>query len=186
MSLQTAYILTILLQTESGGGGGWWLFLLGLLALVGFLYWFRQASEEDLAERIYQERHYPLATAMPPGFMVGQTAVLPTTEPSHDHDAHDTVGGHEAEAHDEADDLTMVEGIGPKIAGLLQEAGIGSYEKLASSEADALRAILAAAGAQFQLADPTTWPQQAQLLADGETEKLVELQAQLKGGRQTN
>lgn len=180
MSLQPAYSLTIFLQIQAGNTAGWMLFLLGLFALVAFLLWFRQASEEDLTQRTYFERHHPTATAMPSGFTLSQTAVLPSdpSESAHDH-------GHHTH-HEVAEDLTKVEGIGPKIADLLQEAGISSYQKLAASEADLLRTLLDAAGPQFQLADPTTWPEQAQLLAAGKLEELEQLQAQLKGGRQVN
>ena len=90
MSLQPTYILTILYQTETGGSGGWWLFLIGLVALVGFLYWFRQVSEEDLEERTYLEENYPAATAMPAGFTLPETAVVPAAhDDHHDHHGHD-------------------------------------------------------------------------------------------------
>ena len=82
------------------------------------------------------------------------------------------------------DDLTKVEGIGPKISSLLQEAGIQTFAQLASSEADKLRQILAEAGARYKLADPTTWPEQAKLAAEGKWAELEVLQNKLDGGRQ--
>ena len=43
-----------------------------------------------------------------------------------------------------ADDLTRIEGIGPKISGLLQEAGISSFAQLAGTDMDRLQQIIAA------------------------------------------
>ncbi len=83
-----------------------------------------------------------------------------------------------------ADDLRKIEGIGPKIASLLVEAGIDTFAKLAATDADKIREILEAAGSRYKVHDPTTWPQQAALAAEGKWEALAELQDKLKGGRQ--
>ena len=81
------------------------------------------------------------------------------------------------------DDLTRIEGIGPKIAGLLQEAGITTFAQLAATDVEALRQILARAGRRFAMASPEAWPEQAELAAKGAWEALKALQDQLKGGR---
>ena len=78
-------------------------------------------------------------------------------------------------------DLTAIEGIGPKIVALLKKKGIDSYQALAMMETAKLEAILKQAG--LAMADPATWPKQAELLADGKMKELEELQHQLKGGR---
>ena len=78
-------------------------------------------------------------------------------------------------------DLKRVEGIGPKISGLLQAAGITSFAQLAATDASQLRRILREAG--ITIADPTTWPEQAALAASGKWDALAALQAGLKGGR---
>lgn len=80
-------------------------------------------------------------------------------------------------------DLKIVEGIGPKIEGLLQEAGINDWLSLAAASIDQLKEILTAAGDRYRLADPTTWPEQAQLAAEGEWDALKEYQDLLRGGR---
>ena len=80
-----------------------------------------------------------------------------------------------------ADDLEVIEGIGPKIAGVLKEAGITTFAELGASDASRLSEILH--DANLRLADPTTWPEQAQLAADGKWDELKELQDSLKGGR---
>ena len=81
------------------------------------------------------------------------------------------------------DDLKKVEGIGPKIAGLLNDAGILTYADLAATDVDKIRAILADAGNRYKSHDPTTWPQQAKMAADGEWEKLKIWQDELDGGK---
>ncbi len=80
------------------------------------------------------------------------------------------------------DDLKLIEGIGPKISGLLQEAGIMTFAHLAGTDVSRLKAIIAEAGLSA-LADPTTWPQQASLAATGQWDALEALQDALKGGR---
>ena len=83
----------------------------------------------------------------------------------------------------QGDDLTKVEGIGPKIAELLAADGIDSFAKLAKADADTLKGILEAAGSNFATHDPTTWPQQAGLVAEGKFDELKALQDELQGGR---
>ncbi len=82
------------------------------------------------------------------------------------------------------DDLTRIEGIGPKTATLLHEAGITSFDALADSTTEQLEAILDAGGARFNLAVPDTWPQQARLAAAADWAQLETLQKALTGGRE--
>jgi len=81
------------------------------------------------------------------------------------------------------DDLTLIEGIGPKIAELLHKAGIKTFAQLAVSHPQDIKAILENAGKRFQMHDPATWPQQSALARDGKTAELAILQDNLKGGR---
>ncbi len=83
-----------------------------------------------------------------------------------------------------ADDLKKIEGIGPKIEKLLNQAGIRTFRALASSSAERLREILRAAGKRFRLADPTTWPRQAKMAAEERWEELEDYQDALQGGRE--
>ena len=81
-------------------------------------------------------------------------------------------------------DLTVVEGIGPKIADLLQTTGgIKTWWELHRTDVAILRALLAGAGPRFQIHDPSSWPQQAGLLARGEWEDFKDLVADLQGSR---
>lgn len=83
-----------------------------------------------------------------------------------------------------ADDLTVLEGIGPKIAGVLSRAGILTFSQLAASEVPRLRQILEGADPRLlRLSDPATWPEQAGLAAAGQWHALKALQATLIGGR---
>jgi hypothetical protein len=81
------------------------------------------------------------------------------------------------------DDLTGIEGIGPKIAGLLAAHGIGSFSRLAKSRLEDLHRILEAGGPHFRLADPATWAEQAKLAAVSDWAGLRELQGRLRRGR---
>ena len=84
------------------------------------------------------------------------------------------------------DNLTKIEGIGPKVSALLSSAGLTSFESLGKSSYDQLKEILSQAGSRYAAMDPTTWPQQAELAAQGKWNELSELQDQLDGGRVTN
>jgi len=86
-------------------------------------------------------------------------------------------------AADKADDLTRIEGIGPKISEVLSNSGVDSFAKLAAMDAGAIKEILTAAGAQYNRADPTTWPRQAEYAAKGEWDALKKWQDELDGGR---
>ena len=81
-----------------------------------------------------------------------------------------------------ADDLTKIEGVGPKIAGVLAGAGIATYAQLGNTDVSKLREIMAGANLRVPH-DPTSWPQQAQLAAAGKWDELQALQDRLHGGR---
>ncbi len=80
------------------------------------------------------------------------------------------------------DDLTRIEGIGPKTSQILRDHGIVTFRELAGSPVDGLKEILAKA-AHGKLAHPDTWPEQAALAADLKWAELKVLQDRLKGGR---
>jgi predicted flap endonuclease-1-like 5' DNA nuclease len=81
------------------------------------------------------------------------------------------------------DNLVLIEGIGPKIAGLLIEARITTFQQLADTSVDVLKAILKEAGPRYRMADASTWPQQSQLAAEGKLDDLKKLQGELRGGK---
>ncbi len=79
--------------------------------------------------------------------------------------------------------LQKIEGIGPKIAGILNEHGIHTFADLAEATVEELQKYLEEAGPRYRLASPETWPAQARLAAEGKWLELDELQRKLKGGR---
>jgi len=81
------------------------------------------------------------------------------------------------------DDLTVIEGIGPKIQMLLNQYGIFSYRHLAEADVVRLKEILSTAGPQLAMHDPGTWPSQASLAANDQWDTLKSVQGFLKGGK---
>jgi len=81
------------------------------------------------------------------------------------------------------DDLTKIEGIGPKIAQLLNDAGIFTFDELSVASVSALNKVLDDAGPRFRMHDAGSWPKQAGLAADGNWDELKKLQDRLDGGR---
>ena len=81
------------------------------------------------------------------------------------------------------DDLTKIEGIGPKIKEILWGGGILSFEDLASSNFPTIKKLLDAAGPRFKMHDPGSWPRQSRLAADGKWDELKKLQDELDGGK---
>ncbi len=86
----------------------------------------------------------------------------------------------------ELDDLTVVEGIGPKIAELCQGIGITTWAELSVTEVSLLRTMLNDAGQRFKSHDPSTWPRQAGLLAAGAWAEFKTFTDELDGGRVVN
>ncbi|MGH9892638.1 MAG: DUF4332 domain-containing protein [bacterium] len=66
------------------------------------------------------------------------------------------------------DDLTRLDGIGPKISELLQQRGITTFTQLAETDVDRLRQILHEAN--LRMLDPRTWPEQARAAEAGNRE----------------
>ncbi len=82
------------------------------------------------------------------------------------------------------DDLKLIEGIGPKASEALIAGGITTFADMAAASPEKLKEILDASEGAFAGMDTTTWPEQAQLAADGKMDELKELQDKLKGGRE--
>jgi large subunit ribosomal protein L21 len=83
-----------------------------------------------------------------------------------------------AKATGKADDLKKIEGIGPKIAETLVAAGIATFADLANAKPAAISEMIAGVRGNHVT---DTWPQQAQLAADGNWDELKELQDRLDG-----
>ncbi|WP_449405540.1 50S ribosomal protein L27 [Mariniphaga sediminis] len=65
----------------------------------------------------------------------------------------------------DADDLKKLEGVGPKLEEILNEAGITTYAGLAATSLEKLKEILEGAGSRYASKDPAPWIEQAKELA---------------------
>jgi predicted flap endonuclease-1-like 5' DNA nuclease len=83
-----------------------------------------------------------------------------------------------------AERLERIEGIGPKVASLLKAAGIGTFAQLAEADVEQLSKIMQENRLNF--INPSTWPEQARLAADGRWQDLEALQIELKGGQRSD
>ncbi|MBN1658413.1 MAG: hypothetical protein JXA93_08440 [Anaerolineae bacterium] len=171
-----------LARAEEGGNPWWlWLIVFAVLALfVGFMlwWWLHEPEEEEVATvtRHHQETEETLAARAEALDL--EPVELEVVEPP--------IVQPEAAALDAVapDNLTIVEGIGPAIQKVLHAAGINTYRDLAAADPDRLRAILEEADSKLaRLFDPTTWPEQAQLAAEGNWEGLKALKDRLTAGR---
>ena len=79
------------------------------------------------------------------------------------------------------DDLTIIEGVGPKVSSILAESGITTFRELSQTDLSNLQRVLE--DARLSFLDPSSWAEQAQLAAEGKEEDLKQLQLKLKGGR---
>jgi predicted flap endonuclease-1-like 5' DNA nuclease len=81
-----------------------------------------------------------------------------------------------------ADDLEVIEGIGPKICGLFHAAGQKTFAQVSQMSIQQMSKILDDAGPRFKLANPETWAQQAKLAANNQWAELKHLQDNLTAG----
>ncbi|WP_425235816.1 30S ribosomal protein S2 [Ulvibacterium sp.] len=86
------------------------------------------------------------------------------------------------EKSEKGDDLTKIEGIGPKAAEAIINSGIVSFADLAKAKSDKIKEILTEASSRMAHLDPTSWPKQAKMAADGKWDELKEWQDKVKAG----
>ena len=79
-------------------------------------------------------------------------------------------------------DLTMIEGVGPKISEILSNGGLDTWAKVAAATPEQIKEILVAAGTRYQIHNPGTWPRQAELAVSGKWAALQKWQDELDGG----
>jgi|AntRauTorckE5430_2_1112549.scaffolds.fasta_scaffold03449_2 large subunit ribosomal protein L27 len=82
------------------------------------------------------------------------------------------------------DDLKMVEGIGPKIEGLLHDIDIKTWRELADAPEAKVQQMLDDAGPRYRIHSPSTWAKQAALAADAKWAELEKFQDELDGGKE--
>ncbi len=81
-------------------------------------------------------------------------------------------------------DLKIVEGIGPKIEALFNNAGIATWHELSQTSTDKLQSILDAGGENYAIHNPSTWAKQALLAYQGKWKELKDWQENLLGGKE--
>ena len=82
----------------------------------------------------------------------------------------------------QADDLTKIEGMGPKAAEALVNSGMETFAKLAKAKPEKIKEILTEANSRMSHLDTNSWPKQAKMAADGKWEELKEWQDNAKAG----
>lgn len=80
-------------------------------------------------------------------------------------------------------DLTLIEGIGPKIQEILNQSEIYTFAELSASSYDKIKKILLSAGPRFNIHNPKTWIDQASLAMGEKWDELRTLQNVLKKGK---
>ncbi|WP_136466507.1 hypothetical protein [Flagellimonas onchidii] len=80
-------------------------------------------------------------------------------------------------------DLTLVEGIGPKIQGLFHDHGIKTWKALSETSTIKCQEVLTSAGKRYRIHDPASWPMQAKMAYMGQWEELAKWQLKHKSGK---
>ncbi|KLT69125.1 MULTISPECIES: hypothetical protein [Flavobacterium] len=81
-------------------------------------------------------------------------------------------------------DLKVVEGIGPKIETLFNNAGIKTWQELSATTTEKLQSILDAAGENYAIHNPGSWAKQALLAYQGKWQELKDWQDSHIGGKE--
>ncbi len=81
------------------------------------------------------------------------------------------------------DDLTLIEGIGPKLASLFRDNGLETWSKVADASQQTLQQTVEKIGPRHHIHDPQTWPRQATMASKGEWKKLKAYQDSLTRGK---
>jgi predicted flap endonuclease-1-like 5' DNA nuclease len=197
-------VLSLALDQQQSAGAPWWIWAIPVLVtilLVAVLGW---AISSTLGSVSLNTFRWPAIGSAPEAvartsalraqaYVAAPPVTAPTMAPVAAHTeavatpapapvAHAVAPAPEQAHHaPHMDDLTVIEGIGPKIASVIQAAGITTLDKLAHANAQELSQILL--DNNLRLADCTTWPEQAKFAAAGDWEGLKQFQEHLKGGR---
>ena len=144
-------------NAQGGRGALWWIWLIIIIAIVIFLIWmiFKPSGTEKTKEEEKRTESKELKERTEEVIKKGE---------------------------DKEDDLKLIEGIGPKVSQILKEHGIKTFKDLSKKDPEDIKKLLESKGIRG-IVDPTTWPEQAKLAAEGKWEELKKLQKELKGGR---
>lgn len=169
---------------DYGQGGGEYEFRLNVpntyevVGLLGRCDWFIDSISLIGRERLSTPAAAPLRDTPEPAPAPPSTAAttqMPPEPPA------DPVSAAAAERQPKPKELQKIEGIGPKLASILNDNGILDLHDLAHTTLDHLREILKPAGTRYANAASESWIEQAALGAKGDWDGLAALQKQLKG-----
>ena len=80
-------------------------------------------------------------------------------------------------------DLTVVEGIGPKIQELFHNHDVKTWQALSGCSVEKCQEVLKTGGERYKIHKPGTWPKQALLASQGKWKELFDWQEELDGGK---
>jgi predicted flap endonuclease-1-like 5' DNA nuclease len=80
-------------------------------------------------------------------------------------------------------DLTVVEGIGPKIQELFHNHDVKTWRGLSECSVDKCQSVLDSGGDRYKIHNPGTWPKQAKMAYEGRWADLLKWQDELDGGK---
>lgn len=143
--------------------------LFGAGVIVGYLLSENQRSRRMELEEAYEELNDMLLEKE--GRIDKLEAYIDQLHQRQLEESNDSPGSKSVPASDKQD-LTRIEGIGPKTAEILNQSGIKTYKDLSETSLEALTQILEAAGPAFLRHNPETWAKQALLAANGDWEAL--------------
>ncbi len=156
----------------------WLIIIILIVLLILYLVWLltrKRRKEVGRAEAAPapEAPRAPTVETVPPATPVAEAAAVPEVPRAPVPEV--------APAAASADDLTRLEGIGPKVAKVLASIGIITFKALAEADYSQVKQALVDAGWPYM--DPAGWIEQAKLAAEGRWEELALFQDQLKGGR---
>ena len=163
----------------------WLVIIILLILLVLYLVWLftrkRRKEEVGRAEAAPPPAPAPPAEAVRPAPAPAEAVAAPAEAAAAPAGAPAPAEAVAAPAAVPSDDLTRIEGIGPKVAKVLASIGITTFQALATADYSQVKQALVDAGWPYM--DPASWMEQAKLAAEGRWEELALLQEKLKGGR---
>ncbi|EAR02976.1 hypothetical protein [Maribacter sp. HTCC2170] len=81
------------------------------------------------------------------------------------------------------DDLKVIEGIGPKISGMFNDAGISTWKALSDTAVSDCQKVLDGGGNRYKVHDPASWPMQAKMCYEGKWKDLSKWQDEHNHGK---
>jgi predicted flap endonuclease-1-like 5' DNA nuclease len=136
---------------------------IGLLAVVGLIWWYLYRNrKEKTPQQLQSEITVPFL----------EDDLIEIVSETQDNITQAPIDlSVKAEASIKVEDLTRINGIGPKISEILKSANITTYKQLANLEVSDIQTILDENN--LQLARCETWPEQAKFAAVGDWDGLI-------------